>query len=196
VGKREETKKPRLARDWYGTKDPAAVAALSPFLWPVAAPYVIDGKPLPLRYIEPCAGDGSLIDLLASSGPPLTCVAAYDIEPQRADICQRNCLNITPKAVDYSNADCFITNPPYEWKMLQPMLEYLPRLLPTWLLLPADMMHNKRMSPYIDICSDIVSIGRLWWFENEDGKKVKGVDNFCWYKFDFNYEGFTRFHSR
>jgi hypothetical protein len=186
MGKRESEKKPRLARDWYGTKDPAAVAALAPFLWPIQG--------LQTRYIEPCAGDGSLIDLLASSGPPVRCMAAYDIEPQRSDVLQKNCLFLTK--ADIKDAGCFITNPPYEWKMLQPMLEYLPRLLPTWLLLPADMMHNKRMSPYVDICSDIVSVGRLWWFENEEGKKVKGVDNFCWYKFDFNYEGFTRFHPR
>lgn len=186
MGKREETKKDRLARDWYPTKDPAAVAALAPFLWPT--------RPRPLRYIEPCAGDGSLIDLLASSGPDVTCVAAYDIEPQRADVVQKNCLFLL--GADTIGVDSFITNPPYEWSMLQPILEYLPRLLPTWLLLPADMMHNKRMSQYIDICSDIVSVGRLWWFENEDGKKVKGVDNFCWYKFDYNKVGFTRFHPR
>jgi hypothetical protein len=186
MGKREETKKPRLERDWYPTKDPAAVAALAPFLWHPTG--------LQTRYIEPCAGDGSLIDLLASSGPPVTCVAAYDIEPLRADVVQKNCLFLTK--LDCMSAHEFITNPPYEWKMLQPILEHLPRLMPTWLLLPADMMHNKRMSPYMSICQDVVSVGRLWWFENEDGKKVKGVDNFCWYKFDFNYEGFTRFHPR
>jgi len=186
VGKREETKKPRLERDWYGTKDPAAAAALAPLLWPPTA--------LQTRYIEPCAGDGSLIDLLASSGPPVTCVAAYDIEPQRADIFQKNCLFLNKD--DVNGVDCFITNPPYKWKILQPILEHLPRLLPAWLLLPADMMHNKRMSPYIDICDTIQSVGRLWWFENEDGKKVKGVDNFAWFKFDFKYEGFTRFYGR
>jgi hypothetical protein len=182
LGKRELIKKPRADRDWYGTKDPAAVAALAPFLWPSA------------RYIEPCAGDGSLIDLLASSGPPVTCVGAYDIEPQRSDITQRNCLFLT--WADVGKAEYFITNPPYDWKMLQPILEYLPSMLPTWLLLPADMVHNKRVSPYMDVCSDVVSVGRLWWFENEEGKKVKGVDNFVWIKLDHAYEGFTRFHAR
>lgn len=186
MGKREDTKKPRLVRDWYPTKDPAAVVALAPFLWPSQGHQT--------RYIEPCAGDGSLIDLLASSGPPVTCVAAYDIDPQRGDVVQKNCLFLTVD--DVARTDCFITNPPYEWKMLQPILEYLPSLLPTWLLLPADMAQNKRMSDYMSVCSDLVSVGRLWWFENEDGKKVKGVDNYCWYKFDHAYEGFTRFHPR
>lgn len=186
MGKREETKKPRLARDWYPTKDPAAVAALAPFLWPVGGSQT--------RYIEPCAGDGSLIDLLASSGPPVTCVAAYDIDPQRADVKQKNCLFLT--GADVKSVDCFITNPPYDWSMLQPMLEYLPILLPTWLLLPADVIHNKRMTSYMSVCSDVVSVGRLWWFESEEGKKVKGVDNFVWLKFDYKYEGFTRFHPR
>lgn len=186
MGKREEVKKPRLSRDWYPTRDPAAVAALTPHLWPY-----VDAQ---TRYIEPCAGDGSLIDLLSSSGLPVACVAAYDIEPQAAYITQKSCLFLTKK--DCEGADMFITNPPYQWDMLQPILEHLPRLLPTWLLLPADSMHNKRMSQYIDVCSDIQSVGRLWWFENEDGKKVKGVDNFAFYKFDHNHNGPTIFHPR
>jgi hypothetical protein len=181
MGKREETKKPRQPRDWYGTRDPAAVAALAPFLWSHT------------RYIEPCAGDGNLIDLLASSGPPVTCVAAYDIDPQRADVKQKNCLFLT--GADVKGAGCFITNPPYEWSMLQPMLEYLPTLLPTWLLLPADMAFNKRMSDYMKQADKFVAVGRLWWFENEDGKKIKGVDNFAWIRFT-NAEQKTKFYSR
>lgn len=185
MGKREETKKPRIKRDWYPTKDPAAVAVLTPYLWHHSEA---------TRYIEPCAGDGSLIDLLASSGPPVTCAAAYDIYPQRADVVQKNCLFLQKS--DCKGAHVFITNPPYEWKMLQPILEHLPRLLPTWLLLPADMMHNKRMAPYMSVCDTIQSVGRLWWFKGGDGKTIRGVDNFAWFKFDFNYQGFTRFYGR
>lgn len=188
MGKREEEKKPRLGRDWYPTKDAVAATALLPHMWHQSE--FRQGT----RYIEPCAGDGSLMDLLASSGLPVTCVAAYDIEPQRADVTQRNCLFLTK--ADCMSAHEFITNPPYQWAMLQPILEHLPRLMPTWLLLPADMMHNKRMAEYMDICSDVQSIGRMWWFEDENGKRVKGVDNYAWYKFDHNYKGFTRFHTR
>lgn len=182
MGKREVEKKPRLSRDWYPTRDPAAVQALAPFLGATH------------NYIEPCAGDGSLIDLLASEGLPAKCVSAYDIDPQRADITQRNCLSLRSK--DVTEAHSFITNPPYQWDMLQPMLDHLPTLLPTWLLLPADMMFNKRMSVYMKKCSDVVAVGRLWWFENEQGKKIKGVDNFAFYKLYLEHNGPTVFHSR
>jgi len=185
MGKREEVKKDRLSRDYYPTRDLAAAEALKPFLYSPAGP---------TRYIEPCAGAGHLIDLLDAVAAPVTCVAAYDIEPQRADIVQRNCLFLAEQHL--YTVDCFITNPPFKWDMLRPILDYLPTLRPTWLLLPADLMHNKRMSPYMDICRNVVSVGRLWWFENEQGKKVKGVDNFVWFEFDANYEGFTKFHGR
>lgn len=179
LGKRELEKAPRAPRDLYPTCDPAATEALAPFLDPTGV------------YIEPCAGDGSLIKLLASVAPDLWCMGAYDIDPMANKITQRNCLILT--ANDVEEADCFITNPPFHWGMLRPILDHLPTLLPTWLLLPADSMHNKRMSPYMDFCSDVVSVGRLYWFKD---KPVKGVDNYCWYKFDANYEGFTKFHAR
>jgi hypothetical protein len=179
MGKRELVKKPRNPRDLYPTVDPAAAYALAPFLEPQVA------------YVEPCAGDGSLIKLLASVDRDMWCMAAYDIDPQANRITQRNCLTLTKN--DVEGADCFITNPPFQWDMLQPILDHLPTLLPTWLLLPADSMHNKRMSPYMDFCSDVVSIGRLYWMKD---KPIKGVDNNCWYKFDSKYEGFTKFHPR
>ena len=179
MGKRELEKAPRAPRDLYPTCDPAAVEALAPFLDPTGA------------YVEPCAGDGSLIKLLASVAPDMWCMGAYDIDPMVNKITQRNCLTLT--ANDVEGADCFITNPPFHWDMLRPILDHLPTLLPTWLLLPSDSMHNKRMSPYMDFCSDVVSVGRLYWFKD---KPIKGVDNYCWYKFNANYEGFTRFHAR
>lgn len=182
MGKREVEKFPRKSRDFYGTVDPAAAEALAPFLAPDTV------------YVEPCAGDGSLIRLLASAVPPVACVAAYDIAPQTTGITQRNCLTLQKR--DLYNANCFITNPPFDWKMLQPILDHLPTLLPTWLLLPADVMHNKRMSNYLDFCTDIVSVGRLYWFADEQGKNVKGVDNFVWFRFYTHNQGFTKFHPR
>lgn len=201
MGKREDVKKPRLSRDYYPTIDPAAVEALKPFLYTTSYTW---GQPAPpMRYIEPCAGDGSLIRLLASGGVPVECVGAYDIDPQGPGITQRNCLTLrnedlyTPYGdLLGSRANCFITNPPFDWRMLQPILDKLPTLLPTWLLLPADTAHNKRMSPYLDFCTDIVSVGRLYWFADEKGKFVKGVDNFVWYKFDASKEVSPVFHPR
>lgn len=195
MGKREIEKFPRKSRDFYGTIDPAAVEALKPFLG------AANGRST--RYIEPCAGDGSLVRLLASTGAPTHCVGQYDIEPQNPRVTQRNCLTLrnedlyTPYGdLLGSRADCFITNPPFQWSMLQPILDKLPTLLPTWLLLPADVMHNKRMSPYLDFCTDIVSVGRLYWFADEKGKFVKGVDNFVWFRFDANKEVSPVFHPR
>jgi len=169
LGKRELIKKERNPRDFYGTIDPAAVEALAPFLNPQT------------RYVEPCAGEGHLISLLASVAPLVRCVGAYDIEPQTPTVVQRNCLSLTAR--DTLPADVFITNPPFHWGMLQPILDHLPDLLPTWLLLPADVAHNRRMAPYMNRCSKMVSVGRLYWFLNEDGKAIKGVDNFCFYQF-------------
>ena len=113
--------------------------------------------------------------------PSLQCVAAYDIQPEDSRVGKKDCLTLTQS--DCVGARVFITNPPFDWGMLKPILDHLPTLLPTWLLLPADLMHNKRMSPYMGYCTDVVSVGRLWWFKDENYKKVKGVDNFCWYKF-------------
>lgn len=179
MGKRESVKKDKLPRDFYPTVDPAAVSPLLPFL----ASYN--------TYVEPCAGDGSLIDLLASGAPHMGCVGAYDIEPQKPGIVQRNCRTFTAK--DAESVHCYITNPPFTFSSLQPILDTLPALRPTWLLLPADVIHNKRMSAYMDFCEFIVSVGRLYWFKEQP---IKGVDNFVWLCFDANYSGHTKFFGR
>jgi hypothetical protein len=179
MGKRSETAFKKASRDFYPTVDPSAVTPLLPFLSSYST------------YIEPCAGDGSLIRLLASAAPHMGCVGAYDIEPLREDVVQRNCLSLTSK--DVTGADCFITNPPFTFSALKPILDTLPALLPTWLLLPADVIHNKRMSPYMDFCTHVVSVGRLYWFKD---KPIKGVDNFVWLCFNSEYSGYTIFHGR
>lgn len=192
MGKREKEKKERLSRDFYPTIDPEAALALKPFLWRPAGP---------TRYVEPCAGDGSLIRLLASVAAPCEAVEAYDIDPQGPGIVKRDCLTLTDR-LSQRGRHCFITNPPFKWSLLQPILEHLPTLGDTWLLLPADVMHNKRVAPYILNCSDIVSVGRLYWFKNEEGKYVRGVDNYAWFKFrsKFGAESYqqytTKFHGR
>jgi len=75
---------------------------------------------------------------------------------------------------------------------LKPLLDHLPTLRSTWMLLPADVMHNVRMGPYMKICSQVVSVGRLYWMEN----RIKGVDNFCWFLFYNDWSGDTRFRGR
>lgn len=177
MGKRDPDKFEKKPRDFYATIDPAAVEALLPHL-----------QPKWLYFIEPCAGAGDLATTLSVRG--LLCAAMYDIEPQGEGIVQRNCLNIGEKEAWL--ADQFITNPPFTWKLLQPIMDHLIHFLPTWLLLPADYMHNVRMGPYMKQCEKVVSIGRLYWEEN----KVKGVDNYCWYHFNKDHEGSTEFVGR
>jgi hypothetical protein len=176
MGKRDPDKFEKKPRDAYFTIDPAAVEALVPHLQPNRF------------FIEPCAGAGDLAISVASHG--LHCAAMYDVEPQGEGVLQRNCLNLGEKESCF--ADYFITNPPFTWKVLQPIMDHLIILLPTWLLLPADYMHNVRMRPYMKQCEKVVSIGRLYWEEN----KVKGVDNYCWYHFNRDHEGKTEFVGR
>lgn len=172
MGKRSPDfeKKPR---DYYPTIDPSAVEALASHL------------PRPTYFIEPCAGAGDLLYQLENRG--VECKGAYDIEPNSPYIEQENCLNLTQQDVDY-----YITNPPFSWVILQPIMDHLISLLPTWLLLPADVMHNVRMAPYMKKCVKVVSIGRMYWEEN----KVKGVDNYCWFLFDKDHVGPTEFIGR
>lgn len=161
MGKRTKQKFLRKERDYYGTVDPDAVKPLIPF---------IQG----LRVAEPCAGSGDLTTLLE---PECTVVWESDLEPQDKHILQKNAIFLD--SGDLWGCDAIVTNPPFSWKLLHPLLDHLPTLLPTWLLLPSDVAHNKRMGPYMQKCKSFVSVGRLYWMEN----KVKGVDNMAWFEF-------------
>ena len=175
MGKRQQSFEKR-PRDYYATVDPDAVKPLIPF---------IRG----LKVAEPCAGNGDLAMLLE---PDCRVVWESDIEPQNKHIYKRDALGLD--SIDLSDTDVIVTNPPFSWNLLQPLLDHLPTLKPTWLLLPADVMHNKRMGPYINKCTEIVSVGRLYWMDN----KVKGVDNFAWFLFsdDPLRKPYTTFHGR
>ena len=173
MGKRTKQDFQRRERDFYGTVDPDSVKPLIPF---------IKG----LRIAEVCAGNGDLTDLLE---PDCRVVWESDLDPQNKHILQKNAIFLHKG--DLQDCDLIVTNPPYLWEMLKPLLDHLPALKPTWLLLPADCMHNKRMGPYMLKCSKIVSIGRLYWVEN----KVKGTDNMAWFKF-VNEQVETVFYGR
>lgn len=160
MGKRSNKGETR-PRDYWPTIDPDAVKPLVRF---------VKGS----TFAEPCAGNGDLVDILLGYS---RCVWESDIEPQSKHIGKINALHIQEE--DLALADLIITNPPFSWELLEPLLKYLPALKPTWLLLPADVMHNKRMGPYMEKCEAVVSVGRLYWMEN----KVKGVDNYAWFLF-------------
>ena len=79
-------------------------------------------------FYEPCAGDGCLIKHLDFHNH--TCIEAWDIEPQDKSIIQANALDLTFN-IKY---DYIITNPPWDRKILHPMIEHFSNQLPTWLL--------------------------------------------------------------
>lgn len=138
-------------------------------------------------FAEPCAGDGALIDHLVSFG--LKNYWASDIKPMRDDINEADALILT---LPIQRADCIITNPPWDRKILHPMIEHFSKHCnETWLLFDADWMHTKQAIPYLEYCEKIVSVGRVSW----EGNGVSGKDNCCWYKF-LKYKTRTEFIGR
>jgi len=159
MGKRSDFE--RKPRDYYQTP----FEAVKPLL---------EHLPEDFTFAEPCAGNGALIEHLETKG---ICMWASDIEPQ-ADGIHKN---------DYSDvgfdelieSEYVITNPPWDRKILHPMIEYFSPKIKTWLLFDSDWMHTKQSVPYMAMCSKIVSVGRIKWFGNMTGK-----DNCAWYLFD------------
>ena len=158
----------RHERDFYATPE----HAVTPLL-----PYLEDSS----IFVEPCAGDGRLIDHLHKAGH--ICTLAFDIEPMRTDVEQGDALE------DFK-ADLIITNPPWDRKILHPMIEHFTSIAPTWLLFDSDWAHTLQSSKYMKWCSKIVSIGRVKWFDNKAGK-----DNAAWYLFDRKSNN-TAFYGR
>ena len=172
----------RVPRDYY----PTPLEAVEPLV-----PH------LPKRHFsfrEPCAGDGRLIQHIES----LTlgkCSYAADIEPRAEGIIQRNALEFGYNhKVPFVDVFC-ITNPPWDRKILHPLIEIWAERMPTWLLFDADWMHTKQSEPYMEYCHRIVSVGRVKWIE---GSKQTGKDNCCWYLFDSSSRkvGGTLFYGR
>jgi len=155
----------RVEKDFYPTIDPNAISTR--FLDSVR------GK----TYAEPCYGNGDLEDLLMEAAK---CRWRSDIRKTVGSSVIMDAVEID-ETILY-DCDLIITNPPYKKDMLLPMIDHFISLRPTWLLLPADMMHNKYFSKYISLCSKIYPVGRLYWYEN----KIRGVVNYCWYHWPKN----------
>ena len=170
MGKRSDFK--RVERDFYPTPK-EAVLPLLPHL------------PEIIKYCEPCAGDARLIRHLE----PHVCVAAYDIEPRHESVKQLNILELD----DTGDSDYIITNPPWDRKILHPIIDHCMRLKPTWLLFDADWMHTKQSAEYMKYCVKVVSIGRVKWIEDS---KMTGKDNCCWYLFDIHNTQQTLLYGR
>lgn len=142
-----------------------------------------------VRYVEPAAGDGTLIDLLSGYGN--VCEAAFDVEPRRGDIRQRNALDLTRG--DIGTATMFIGNLPWSWPLFPNLIRHLTSLLPLWTLAPARFAHAARSAALMDMCSDIVALPRLKWFPDS---KTQGTQDSVWLHFDAAHRGGPHFHPR
>lgn len=161
----------RLKRDGYDTPLPA--------MWSLF-PHLPDGA----RFAEPCAGRGVLVDHLENNG--FQCVYAGDIRPRRSRILKLDALKLSNVQLKLVKAEIIVTNPPWTNEVLMALIDHFMTLRPSWLLLDADWMHNKRTSKMVDRCSKVVSIGRVKWFA--DSKHV-GKSNCCWYFFPQHHRG-------
>ena len=169
IGKRSDFE--RVPRDYYPTPI-EAVEPLMPHL-----PYAFD-------YAEPCAGDGRLIEHISRlSDGHGECLYACDIEPRHPFVYKHDALDIS--FGEYGAIDFCITNPPWDRKILHPMIEIWMQICPTWLLFDADWMHTKQSAILMSYCEKVVSVGRVKWIE---GSKSVGKDNCAWYLFDIMKE--------
>lgn len=162
MGKRSDFQ--RVERDFYPTPREAVLPLLK-HLEPKT------------RFVEPCAGDGTLIDHLEKAGH--WCVEAVDIEPKRAGIAIDDAT--TYDLGEPELMDCFITNPPWNRKILHPIIKNLSNQHPTWLLFDADWPHTMQSMPYMNRLRKIIAVGRIKWIPNSP---FVGKDNCCWYLFD------------
>lgn len=159
---------PRHKHDEYLTPYEAALP-LKPFLSGVRT------------FAEPCRADGRLIRWVESFGP--LCIHDGDI--------QTGTNALTDPTLECLIVDAIITNPPYTWEVLSPMIDRFMRIAPTWLLLEADFKYNQRCQRFVRHCSDIVPIGRVRWIEDSaHDAKI----NYAWYRFHIQHTRWPVFH--
>jgi len=172
MGKRSDFA--RNERDFYPTPETAVLPLLA---------HLKPGT----RYIEPCAGDGALIDILDKYNHH--CLRAYDIEPLSPLVG----MGDATVGKWYGGIDCYITNPPWDRKVLHPIIRNLAAHRPCWLLFDADWMHTKQATESLPWLVKVVSVGRVKWIPDS---KMTGKDNCCWYLFDANNTEPAQFYGR
>lgn len=168
----------RVERDWY----PTPAAAVAPLL-----PHLEYGT----AFVEPCAGDGALVRHLEAAG--MSCQWAYDIEPQADWISKRDALSMDRDQCGGTSADCIITNPPWDRKILHPMIEAFSYAQPAWLLFDADWLHTRQSAPFMPLLRKVVSVGRVKWIPES---KMTGKDNCAWHLFDRASDAPAQFFGR
>lgn len=148
----------RIPRDKYNTPL-EAILPLLPHLKPVTV------------FVEPCANDGKFAAMMDGFGH--VCSLLSDIEPTAPHV-------KTFDALSCEWPDLVITNPPWDRKILHPMIDKFRVGEGCWLLFDSDWMHTKQSAPYLRYCHKIVSVGRVKWIE---GSKMTGKENASWYYF-------------
>jgi len=151
----------KVPKDFYATVDPNAV--------PTKFVEFVRGK----SYASPCYGNGDLEDLLMEVA---VCKWRSDIRETVGSSKVWDAMRLSKHELE--KCDIILENPPFSRDVLLPMIDHFITLKPTWLLLPADCMHNKYFSKYMVKCSKVVSVGRLKWFKDS---KHTSTDNFAWY---------------
>lgn len=171
MGKRSDFE--RIPRDFYPTP-PEAVAPL--------IPHIADCR----YFAEPCAGDGSLIGALCGVAE---CLWYSDIEPQF----EAPCVDALTLVDEFKDCDYIITNPPWDRKILHPMIEHFSAMRPTWLLFDADWIHTRQAAPFMPMLRKVVSVGRVKWIKDSPHT---GKDNCAWHLFDKQGSGPCEFYGR
>lgn len=172
MGKRSDF--PRMERDYYQTPAKAVLPLL---------PHLRHGD----MFMEPCAGDGALVDHLEAAG--LSCGWASDIEPQRQDIIKLDARDLHRE----ESCEWIITNPPWTRPILHEMIVTFSALLPTWLLFDADWAHTEQAAPYLRRLRKIVAVGRLKWIP---GSPHTGKENAAWHLFTAPSDDPAQFFGR
>lgn len=172
MGKRSEFK--RQPRDFY----PTPFECVEPLIQHLSKNFT---------FTEPCAGDGALCGHLEHWGG--RCLWASDLLPHHEGI-YRNDYSAVGET-ELRGSDYIITNPPWDRKLLHPMIDHFRTQRDTWLLFDADWMHTAQSRPYMQNCQKIVSVGRVKWFGNMTGK-----DNCAWYLFTNRPATRTQFIGR
>jgi hypothetical protein len=130
-------------------------------------------------FIEPCVGAGDLVRHLEKNSH--ICTGQYDL-PDDA----------TTKQYE-DPASYFITNPPWDRKILHPLIDNLRNQKPTWLLFDAGWMFTKQAVPYLRYCAKIVTVGRVKWIPDS---KYGSLDDCCWYLFLKSPQMRTTFYGK
>jgi hypothetical protein len=180
VGKRSDFD--RAPRDFYRTPL-AAVLPLVPFLKDEEC------------FIEPCAGDGALVNAVESlteraDDSFVWARDAYDIEPQADFVRKANMFDVRTVA-----GALYIGNPPWRRDILHPLIEHLTSAPGSrcWLLFDADWIHTRQSVPYLPRLRKIVSVGRVKWIPDS---KMTGKDNCAWHLFSQPSDESAQFYGR